>query len=244
MKIKTKIKSNIEYIKSLMKIHSCSKTMNARIIFKADDLNGLTENVKKLDRFVLSENICVSWGIIGTSLDNPTDDYIKFVKDRLDSKNYHFFNHGYLHLWKGEYEFYAKNYNEQHEYIKKTQDLFLKNLGTALDSFGAPCNKIDETTLSVLQAFPEIKFWYFGLPNTNKINLKRLADIENGVGKPEFDYFYTNIMKLSIKKDQILVLQIHPNQWTKERFLEFSLCIKLLKKMKCSFVNPDSRFFI
>lgn len=57
MKIKTKIKSNIEYIKSLMKIHSCSKTMNARIIFKADDLNGLTENVKKLDRFVLSENI-------------------------------------------------------------------------------------------------------------------------------------------------------------------------------------------
>ena len=244
MKIKTKIISNIKYIKSLIRIYLCSKKMNARVIFKADDLNGLTKNVKKLDRFVLSENICVSWGIIGTSLDNPAEEYIKFVKDKLNSNNYHFFNHGYLHLWEGEYEFYAKNYYEQHEFIKKTQDLFLNIFGVILDGFGAPCNKIDETTKSVLQTFPEIKFWYFGLPNSNKIDLKRLADIENGVGKPEFNYFYTNIMKLSLKKDQILVLQIHPNQWSKERFKEFSLCIKLLKKMNCSFVNPDSKLFI
>ena len=86
---------NLFYYKAITKIENPKPTY--QVIIKADDLKDYGVTVKKLDKIIRKENIKISWGIIGNSLDNPSEDYVQFLKNNADGRYYHFFNHGYLH---------------------------------------------------------------------------------------------------------------------------------------------------
>ena len=208
-----------------------------KIIFKFDDLVDYSPKVRSLDKFIKRENIKACWGIIGSSMEKSTPDYIAFIKEN-NGKNYSFFNHGYLHLCGPEYEFQKQSTEKQLEYITKTQNIVFAKTGIKLDAFGAPCNHIDEYTKNALEKVPEITYWFYGLDNFNGRNLKRTADIEKGVGHPDFRYFLENIKNLQ-NPPKVLILQAHPYQWGSAEWAHFRLIIKFLKQAECEFKLPS-----
>ena len=208
-----------------------------KIIFKFDDLVNCDETVLKLDNIVQKRNLKVCWGIIGKSLENPDPNYITFLKEN-NLKNYHFFNHGYLHLVGPEFEFFKKTKNEQEIFIKRTQDVVFEKTGIKLNSFGAPCNHVDENTKFALETVPDIRYWFYGFDDFSGCNIKRLIDMENGVGNPDFIFFYNNLNK--VKNDNnILTLQGHPYMWNETQNVNFCLIVKFLKRIGCKFIFPE-----
>lgn len=236
----------LDYIKYIYESFLVGQTkanchQSVKVIFKADDLTSCNDKVKKVDDIVQENGICISWGIIGNSLENPNNEYINFLKTKSSDKKYHFFNHGYYHL-EGEeelgYEFDGQNVDTQMRFMKATQDIVKEKVGIVLDTFGAPCNHIDNNTPLVLDKIPEIRYWYYGNEDSAKLNIKRTIEIENGVGNPKFKFFKRNFETL-LDKPELLTLQIHPNAWNKAHFLEFILCVEYLKKCGCKFINPS-----
>lgn len=226
--------SYLSYKKSLKHISDFSKH---KIIFKFDDLVDCGETVLELDKFIKREKLKVCWGIIGKSLENPDPNYIIFLKEN-NLKNYHFFNHGYLHLGGPKYEFFQNSKNEQEAYIRKTQNIVLERTGIKLNSFGAPCNHIDNNTKLALENFSDIKYWYYGLDEFKGTNIERLIDMENGVGNPDFIFFYNNLNKVK-NGNNILTLQGHPYMWNETQKVNFYLIVKFLKRIGCEFIFPE-----
>lgn len=142
-----------------------------QVILKLDDLTNYSFAVKKMDHFIRWNNICVSWGLVGRSLEEPSKEYIQFLKKNKTDKHYHFFNHGYLHLWQKKYEFNGPSVEEQYDYLIKTQKIAKEKANIILNCFGAPCNQVSEFTAKALDKIAEIKYWYFGLPNSSKLVL-------------------------------------------------------------------------
>lgn len=212
-----------------------------QVIIKADDLRGVNPNITKLDKLIEDENIKISYGIIGSSFDDNKSNktLAKYIKQKNNSEHYHFFNHGYTHICNREnyIDEFKKSKEDQTESLKTTQNIVKNKTGVTLDTFGAPCNEINENTTTVLNESPEIKYWYYGNPEYKRINLKRIINIENGVGNPDFYFLKDNWKNLKSKND-IIVLQVHPNMWDKNQFLHFRVCIKYLKSLGAEFITP------
>ncbi len=228
------IKAYIAYKKAIKELKS---NHSYKIIFKLDDLVDFNSRVANLDSFIKKENLKVCWGIVGKSMEKADKKYINFIKNN-HNKNYQFFNHGYLHLCGPEYEFIDKTKEEQENFINKTQKIVFDKTGINLEIFGAPCNHIDENTKLSLELIPEIKYWFYGMEQFKKCNIKRVIDMENGVGKPDFTYFINNLKNLD-NKNQVLTLQGHPYMWKLEQQFNFYLIIKFLKKANCEFIFPS-----
>ncbi|MBO4644156.1 MAG: hypothetical protein J5716_06085 [Alphaproteobacteria bacterium] len=214
------------------------------VVIKLDDLEGFSEAVKKMDSFVHKENICVSWGIIGKSLENPSDEYLEFLREKKeDKKHYHFFNHGYLHLWNKEYEFEGTSVEKQLEYLNKTQNIVREKTGIVLDTFGAPCNLISENTFDALNGIEDIKYLYFAIRSfkfnslhTVKSKIPEL-DFENKLGNIDFQAFKGFWKKKPLNISPIF-LQAHPNMWSDMSWLNFKCAIAYLKFQGAEFIIP------
>lgn len=227
----------------------CRNRKKIKVILKLDDLRSYETPVKKMDKLVKEENISVSWGIIGRSLEKPSEEYLKFLKDKKNDKNYHFFNYGYLHLWQGTYEFNGPNIDEQYNYLKKTQDIVKEKTGIILDCFGAPCNQISDNTTIALKQISEIKYWYFGQKNfcgtvySMPSNINCVISLcpyvfETKAGSVDFYHFKRCWKNNIIIKKEPIILQAHPYFWTDIQWLHFKCCIAYLKLQGAEFVLP------
>lgn len=227
---------NLFYYKAITKIENPKPTY--QVILKADDLKDYGITVKKLDKIIRKENIKISWGIIGNSLDNPSEDYVQFLKNNADGRYYHFFNHGYLHLWSKNTEFGTKPYEYQLLHLRKTNDLVKDKTGIILDTFGAPNNAIDKNTTLALEQISQIKYWYYGDKSSNKKTFERIFDLEYGVGSPNYKLFKKSFENNKNKSD-LYVFQIHPYMWNSEGFLNFLVVVNYLKSKGAIFVAPS-----
>ena len=218
------------------------QTPSYQVIFKADDLREPQKSTKKLDKIIKKENIKISWGIIGKSLESPSREYLSFLEEKKADKNYHFFNHGYRHYCdhnaddKSEF---TVSVEEQIKSLQKTQDVVKDKSGIVLNTFGAPCNYINGNTTIALKNIKEIKYWYFGFPNNMNTNIPRFANIEKTVGNPDLKFFQKSLEKLAPQSKQIVTLQIHPYMWDSLDFLQFEVCIAYLKSLGVEFITPD-----
>jgi hypothetical protein len=216
------------------------------IILKADDMafdsvNIISSRWRLFVDYIKSKNIIASLGIIGNSLEKGNDSYYSYLKSLADSGRFELWNHGYTHILNGvdkngmKYEEFLKTSIEyQKEHLLKTQSLALEKLNIILHTFGAPGNAIDTTTTKAVDAFGEIKVWFFGLSNSDKFVLDRSIEIEYPTGNPDFNKFqlYYNPLKTYI------VLQIHPNNWDEKKFSEFEKSIDFLIQKGVTFINP------
>lgn len=238
------MKRIIEYIKlyfhlAKYKFQTISSKKYA-VLLKFDDLEGVSPQLKKLDRIVRRQHLKICWGIIGKSLEKPTTKYVSYIQEKYKSKKYHFFNHGYLHTGYPDYEFFEKSVEDQRDSIQKTQKLVQEHTGILLNSFGAPCNHIDVNTAIALKDFPEIKYWFYGLDdNSPATNIKRIIDMENGVGKPDFYFFRKQWNKLPKSPNMYFTLQGHPLMWSGRSFLHFRCIVAFLKHEGCYFILPE-----
>lgn len=208
-----------------------------KIIIKCDDLCGMTNKVIKLDKIIKKYKMKVSWGVIGYSLESPSPNYKNFLLE--PNNTYHFFNHGYYHnVGPNDYEFDGPAESDQYELIIKTNELYNNITKKKLNTFGAPCNHIDNNTNLALSKIPDIKFWYYGKDNESNTNLIRSLNIETDIGCPNFKFFIEQVRNAKIINNP-LILQCHPNAFEKKHFLELKLIIRFLLKNNCKFITPD-----
>jgi len=219
---------------------------NQLIILKADDLiyddkKIVSDNWRRFLHYAVSKKIKASIGLICRSLETEDDRFFGILQ-YLDRTGYiELWNHGYDHRLDAQHpdgELYDEYRNSslefQKEQLRKAQTLAEEKLNITLRTFGAPGNAIDSTTISALQTFDEIKVWFFGLEESDKLVLGRSADMEYPTGKPDYNSFVQNY---DVSKEY-LVFQIHPNQWDEEQFNEFKKIISYLKDLQSTFILP------
>jgi len=216
------------------------------IILKADDLiydkkKIISDNWTRFLHYVVSKKIRSSVGLIGNSLETEDERYFHLLKYLNRTGVIELWNHGYDHLlgaqdFSGELydEFRNKSLDYQKEQLSKTQELAKEKLDLTIRTFGAPGNAIDSITILALDAFDEIKVWFFGLDGSDKLVLRRNAEIEFPIGNPDYNSFIQNY---DSGKDY-LVFQIHPNQWDENQFNSFKEIISFLNARSLTFILP------
>ena len=216
------------------------------IILKADDLSYSANYIIPLGfqnfiDYIENNNIKASIGLIGNSLEVNNEQYLQYIKNISLDGSFEIWNHGYNHKLTGTnengetyHEFWNTTYDYQKDHLEKTQELALEKLGITLRAFGAPGNNHDLITLDVINENDEIKVWFYGNPESNKIVLERHYNIEFSSQYPDYEEFVNNYPA----NEEYLALQIHPNAWDNEGFNQFELIIEFLMTQKVAFITP------
>lgn len=206
-----------------------------KVIFKFDDFYGIGRNVLRIDRFIRTLRIKVTWGIIGRYAESWDERTIAWVKRAIKTGLYHFWNHGYTHDMR---EFESLTVEEAAEHIRMTQDVVKQKVGLAMTSFGAPCNAIGPTTAQAIEQVHDISMWFFGCPNSQVQCLRRLVEMEYPCGYPSFLKTIVSIGRIA-KLHKYVVIQGHPNRWGVWQRLNFYLIVLYLKLRRCEFCFPN-----
>ncbi len=217
-----------------------------KVILKLDDLSqrgavpgqGVMWSWIKTDKMLERENVKAAIGIIGDSLEEPSEEYIKWIKGRMACRRYVLWNHGYVHK---EFEFKGPSKEEQKETLLKTQRLAKEKLGLTLHSFCSPWGNQDTNTVAALNEIPELTGWLFGnamgLPCPAYV-FPRVVNLEYPVMNPNFEK--TKAAYESKGRNlEMFVLQGHPNGWDDKRLAEFEKVVQFLKAEGCEFIFPE-----
>ena len=216
------------------------------IILKADDLSYSANYIIPLGfqnfiDYIENNNIKASIGLIGNSLEVKNEQYLQYIKNISSDGSFEIWNHGYNHKLTGTnengetyHEFWNTTYDYQKDHLEKTQELALEKLGITLRAFGAPGNNHDSITLDIINENDEIKLWFYGNPESDKIVLERHYNIEFSSQYPDYEEFVNNYPA----NEEYLALQIHPKAWDNEGFNQFELIIEFLMTQKVAFITP------
>ena len=224
------------------------------VLLKFDDFSRKTRRWNDIFRLLKKYNIKASFGVIGLGMENLSPRNINWIKKLNKSGRVQFFNHGYTHSWKKDFEFENKSIEEQSLTLKKTQKVFFDKTGIIMTCFGAPCNKRDKNTYNALLDNPDIKTWFVENSNIKyKLGIcilplnSVLKEPSENTASLEFhgdDFFSVSLQRTKEEYDknmdeQILVLQGHPMLWSDESLKQFVLTVKYLKRLGCKFILPD-----
>lgn len=209
----------------------------AKIILKYDDLTEENcNNFYDVYKYLLSNKIQPSFGIVGCSLNNPSNNYLKKISS-MKEHNVEIWNHGFSHAIE---EFSKNDYNKQFESINRTQQLLKQKCGIECVTFGSPFNNSSVVTESVLyEKFPEIKNYFFIVSSITNKEAKTLllrCNYEKYTGKVNVPYFMSEYKRVG--KYPYFVLQGHPGKWTDRDFVLHREIIEILLKDGHEFVTP------
>jgi len=216
------------------------------VFLKADDIRyhsywNISPKWIRFFDYIKEKNIKANLGLIGNSLEEGDDIYCSSLMEINEYENFEFWNHGFTHKLNGTndegekyHEFWNTSYEEQKQHLLKTQDLAKEKLGITLHGFGAPGNNIDDNTVAALEEIPDIKFWYYGNENSNKLVFPRRIRVETSTGVADYDKFIAD----SRVNDDILTLEIHPACWDDpNRYEEFKKVIDYLMAKDVTFMT-------
>lgn len=221
-----------------------------QIIIKADDLRFDKENIvdprwQEFADMAVKENIKVSPGVVGISLENGNSKYYNWIKKYNETGLFEFWNHGQFHKrsekdGKRISEFYNRTVEEQSGFLKQTQDLARNNLGFDFQCFGSPYNWCDENTAAALQNFPEIKVWLYppAFVDSGFVLVPRIPalNIEYPVHNANFYHFFNNYYFYS--NNEVIAIQGHPLSWNAHRMEQFFLITEYLKDIEVEIIHP------
>lgn len=213
-----------------------------KIILKADDLAGYPGKKeivpKKWKRFVdiiEKYKIKATIGVIGNSLLFDDVGYFDWIKHYHREGIIEFWNHGFLHR---QFSFDDEVYQEfkgtsieyQKDLINYTNQLAQEKLGFEFKTFGAPYNAIDENTSIALNK-STLTHWLFGLDSFNGKNISNRLDVEHPTHIVNFEYFKDNFNEYNYA-----IIQVHPNNWDDNSFINFKKMIKFLIENNSQFI--------
>lgn len=211
----------------------------AQIIMKYDDLSQETLlEFSEVANFSMTNNMSVSMGIIGSSLENENDEYITTIK-RWAHSGIEIWNHGYYHTNE---EFLTASLESQLQSIRQTQLLSEDKIGLHLTTFGSPHNNSTETTVTaIILSENGIENLLFAVDGEKRSNLKSLVvrcNMEIKTGSIDFDFFQS---QYALMKDYpYMVIQGHPGFWSENDFDLNERIMLYLRSEGHSFAMPSA----
>lgn len=246
-------------------MESILNTEKPVVILKLDDLREtFLTNFEMVADYILEKDIKASFGINGKYLVGKTDDNAIVHKTQSwnSSGNIEIWHHGWDHskaMDRSWYEYKDRNrddritysdietntnYERQYKDFKRNLEIVNEVLGISMNTFGSPYNQNDETTIEVINQFPEIKVLFFPrTPVTNQFELSINVDagrlnIENQeVGNVDYDFFKNNYKSYDHTM-KYMVLQAHPGQFYKSNLRTFKKICNFLIKQGHTFMTP------
>ncbi|MCP5053706.1 MAG: hypothetical protein GY940_41455 [bacterium] len=214
------------------------------ILLKADDVLPSPE-WKRFTKYIEDHNLKAGIGLVCTNLyDERLSNWLKSL---VPKGNFEIWNHGYAHncgdantSTPGEY--IRSPYEEQLYYLTQSQKIFKDILGVTCRVFGTPCNYKDVNTFRALADVAEVDIWYYGWPDSIKMNMRRRGEIEWPTGNPNYDYFVEKYADDNLAQYPVLVLQIHPGWWEDARWTEFERVLAFLDEKNAVFMNPSEYY--
>lgn len=208
------------------------------IILKFDDLDENTvESFKKAQAICDKHNAVSCFGLIGRSLENPSEEYVSSLRGMIES-GVELWNHGYYHTKK---EFSECTYQQQKESIEATQLLMKKHLGAVATTFGSPHNNSTEKTIQVLaDHFPEIQNRFFMADGEGRSDARSLlmrCNYEIRTGEVDLGFFDREYER--IKEYPFFVMQGHPSFWKDEDANRFDEILGILTDDRNEFVTAE-----
>jgi peptidoglycan/xylan/chitin deacetylase (PgdA/CDA1 family) len=218
------------------------------IIFKFDDLTERSQYAfQRVAEIVILKDCKAGFGIIAKSCEDngEKEAYYNRVKNFVNTERIEIWAHGYDHFLNGVIvtEFLTMPYQHQYEHFKKSLDLVSEKCGITMRSFGAPGNRSDSTTISVINQFPQIEVFLlpFFSDSTNKqLLLTSRVNMEKGTGNMDYDYFVNNYNANADRP--YMILQGHPGVWKEEGFDVFARIIDFLKTKGVTFMTSYEYF--
>lgn len=206
------------------------------IIIKADDLCCDCAAMRKFVKYCLKQDVCICFGIIGNSLENPSKHYMKWLADILSTHKIELFNHGYLHC--RPLELCGPAYAAQRASILKTQNIVQEKLGVTIKTIGCPENAADDNTLRAVESVTDLDTWFFGHAEYSKCLYKREIYLEKPFPVPSLNHVIDGL--LTRRDLKTLVLECHPHMWNKAEWYTFYKIIDFLKQNNAKFILPHS----
>jgi peptidoglycan/xylan/chitin deacetylase (PgdA/CDA1 family) len=215
-----------------------------KIILKLDDIGvkkGTLQCSPALD-YLVHKKLKAGLGIIAARNDSTAlailIPYISATNSKGE-KLIEIWHHGLDH---SKTEFKDSTYEFQKAHFEQADKLIKKLLGIQMHTFGTPYNASDSTTNKVIAENPNYAVFLYSSKKPTRENgilyLDNRVNMENGTGKPEFDYFIENYGKAKAKYNDYMILQGHPNMWTPEKLEQFTKVIDFLISEGCEFVLP------
>lgn len=206
-----------------------------------------------MDYMTVEKKLKLSLGVIAAQLDPALFNgychaqFISYIKAQHDSGYAKFWLHGLDHSGDATIsEFYGQPLEYQRDHMQRAHDFFVSQLEFEPTAFGAPYNRSDANTVTVVNEHPELKVWLFG-PTTghNCMVLSRGGgEIEVSSGVPNYEYFlhgnpeHPNYSGYS-KVPPAVVLQCHPGHETfLSNFSELRNIVDYLVAQHVTFVTP------
>lgn len=225
------------------------------LVWKFDDLRlapkdspttRITPAVRELTEWAALQHVPISLGIICNSLGNPNAGDVDWVKSHAleNGGPVEFWLHGWDHRkavpssgGTEAPEFQKQDLDYQTRHLRDSIEAMRKATGIGFTTFGAPWNAIDQTTVSAMDACPELTVWLYGPKNDNRRTvLPRSVNLEYATGKVSYDLFVAQYAKSP--KVPCLVLQGHPPYWSEQDLSEFKRIAELLRRDGWKTVTP------
>lgn len=212
------------------------------VVWKLDDVKAgekkrLAPGFKRVADWAKAEKTVVTMGVICDSLEKPNAEDVAWIKANAIENGgvVEFWHHGWDHRsWtdaagKQAWEFKGPDLATQTKHLKDAADLFKQTTGLTFHAFGAPFNANDDTTMTALDAVPEITVWMYGPKSDQKrLVLGRSLNIEIATGKVSYEKFAQDYA--AKKPTGLLLLQGHCGMWDDASFKGFTQAAELLKK--------------
>lgn len=212
------------------------------VILKADDFRK-SARWERYTNYIVEHDLKASIGIICNVFEKDAAS-VDYAKELLKTGRIDFWHHGYDHRLnykegdKTVSEFKGTPFDYQKANLDKGAALVEQKLGYRFFAFGAPGNAVDETTTAVFTKSPQYKLIFYGPRQVpGAILLERWMNLEVPTFNPNSADFEKKYEQNATRP--YLALQMHPNQWTDERFAEFEKIIAFLKSKHVRFVTAQ-----
>ena len=216
-----------------------------KIILKLDDFPAHLETSTKVLDYLFEKDIKAGLGVIAANLNDSSTNILRHylnLKSKDKTNLFEIWHHGLYHE-----KFPDFTYEEQKARFEKGDSIVKARLGIQMHAFGAPGNSSDSNTARVVSENPNYHVLMFvsaNAPAESKImKLNNRVNMENGTGKPEFDFFVENYNKAIAKQMSLMVLQGHPHMYnTQEKMEQFKKILQFLIDQNASFITPEDYY--
>ena len=211
---------------------------------KADAPKGaaVSERWTRLTDYLTKNNIHAGYGIVCSSLEKDNPAYFDWIKSLHAKGLIEFWLHGFRDRSDKDKigEFETGTADQQKSILEKSEKLAQDKLGFEFDAFGPHWSATTVATEQALNNVPEIKIW-LGRPNNakqfTKFGIPRIMALENPTFITDVEMFLRAYDSVG-GKQEMLMLQGHPDRWNEVRWKGFLRMMDFLKSKGCVFMTP------